>query len=156
MFSVVAEGIINFKLTPFTSGKCIRHHKNHINCFLSYFQQYYLQLISQLENLYNVCTTYVHVLPLGFVFYLLLYLTPFWLVPNIVAEYLQLCEFFFLCVMTMLNYYIYKKNNLIEIDGKIFQNWNNLGKIQNVQQYYCLFLYTYPVVVWWLIWLKCR
>jgi phenolic acid decarboxylase len=28
------------------------------------FQQYYLQLISQLENLYNVCTTYVHVLPL--------------------------------------------------------------------------------------------
>jgi hypothetical protein len=35
-----------------------------LSCFLSYFQQYYLQLISQLENLYNVCTTYAHILPL--------------------------------------------------------------------------------------------
>ena len=35
-----------------------------LSCFLSYFQQYYLQLISQLENLYNVCTTYAHTFPL--------------------------------------------------------------------------------------------
>jgi hypothetical protein len=35
-----------------------------LSCFVSYFQQYYLQLISQLENLYNVCTAYAHILPL--------------------------------------------------------------------------------------------
>jgi hypothetical protein len=34
-----------------------------ISCFILVVM-YYLQLISQLENLYNVCTTYAHILPL--------------------------------------------------------------------------------------------